>query len=335
MIICNQEAERNIRETGTAVLKALHLPSDPENLAAIEKKLLPFYQHYSRTIFKVSDDAFEGLCKNYRQVIETISVAESTSGDGDTGVSQSRDEEKLRMLQDMFDSSDFKTFCSNLFNAMIHMQLNEPKLRVLVEPIGTRKPCYRQYHKSKYILVDGFAQEGAPCIEIIPTVMRNNYAYMGIKPSVLMLSEESTTEEIRAAIAQQQDEQQIFERCSHQKEKNEAAEGSFHQEKSELQAQQEKSLRCSVTQPVQSDIDISGLAANEEAKTSLGSQEKASTSIAKKQTTESATTLSLNTSNTVSSRPKSKKKKNDLMLNLNNILSSEITSKRKASSKTK
>ena len=45
-------------------------------------------------------------------------------------------------------------------------------------------------------MIDGFAKEDNPCIIIIPSVMRNNFPYTGIKPAVLMLDDEYLTEEI-------------------------------------------------------------------------------------------------------------------------------------------
>ena len=48
-----------------------------------------------------------------------------------------------------------------------------------------------QFKKSDYYCIDGFPTEGMPGVVIIPPPFRGNYVYQGLKPAVIVLSEDN------------------------------------------------------------------------------------------------------------------------------------------------
>ena len=45
------------------------------------------------------------------------------------------------------------------------------------------------YNKTDYYCIDGFPREGNPCVVVLPPPYRQGYVYQGIKPAVIVLSE--------------------------------------------------------------------------------------------------------------------------------------------------
>lgn len=85
-------------------------------------------------------------------------------------------------------NSDFEEFVKNMHKISVFMLLNDPSLEINfkkeLEYVTITKPedfCY----------IDGFPVGNTEAAIIIPCVTRNNYPYAGIKPSVLIVSENS------------------------------------------------------------------------------------------------------------------------------------------------
>jgi hypothetical protein len=41
------------------------------------------------------------------------------------------------------------------------------------------------YNKNDYYCIDGFPQDGFPCVVVLPPPYRSGYVYQGIKPAIL------------------------------------------------------------------------------------------------------------------------------------------------------
>jgi len=65
------------------------------------------------------------------------------------------------------------------------MLLNDPPLTFFKQPEE-----YHLFLKTDFYCLDGFPKEKNPCIVILPPPKWDKIAYMGIKPTVLVLEKE-------------------------------------------------------------------------------------------------------------------------------------------------
>lgn len=91
-----------------------------------------------------------------------------------------------------FDNEDFLEFARAAHELALAMLLNTPELTL---PFSLQ-PEYKPYSKGRFYCVDGFPKEGAPCVVVLPPPHREAYAYMGLRPAVLVLSKEAVDEEV-------------------------------------------------------------------------------------------------------------------------------------------
>jgi hypothetical protein len=47
------------------------------------------------------------------------------------------------------------------------------------------------YNKNDYYCIDGFPQDGLPCVVVLPPPYRQGYVYQGIKPAILPVNDAS------------------------------------------------------------------------------------------------------------------------------------------------
>ncbi len=114
----------------------------------------------------------------------------------ETGEFYEPDEEYKEYVSDLFESEEFDTVISKLFTTCIYLNLHEPSLTIPIQPAATRTFDYCSLRKKEVYVVDGFVKEGAECIVVLPPVMRNNFPFNGIKPSILILQSEFVTEKV-------------------------------------------------------------------------------------------------------------------------------------------
>jgi len=50
------------------------------------------------------------------------------------------------------------------------------------------------FNKHEYYCIDGFPKEGLPCVVVMPPPYRQGFVYQGIKPAVIVLGGEDSTE---------------------------------------------------------------------------------------------------------------------------------------------
>lgn len=73
------------------------------------------------------------------------------------------------------------------------MVLNDPPILLSMMPWQQRKTKndllekydFWMYNKSDYYCIDGFPQDGFPCVVVLPPPYRQGYVYQGIKPAIL------------------------------------------------------------------------------------------------------------------------------------------------------
>jgi len=61
------------------------------------------------------------------------------------------------------------------------------------------------FNKQDYYCIDGFPKEGLPCVVVMPPPFRQGFVYQGIKPAVIVLGEQDSTEQIREHVRRKQE----------------------------------------------------------------------------------------------------------------------------------
>ena len=85
------------------------------------------------------------------------------------------------------DSEEINELVEAIYKVFVYMNLTEPMLDLSLLSYDKRTYDYCSFDKKGNYCIDGFAKEGAPCIIILPSIIRNNYPYNGIKQTVLIL----------------------------------------------------------------------------------------------------------------------------------------------------
>ena len=88
-------------------------------------------------------------------------------------------------LQEL-DNEDFLEFAQAAHELALAMLLNTPQLSLPFAP----SIHYQRFSKTSFYCVDGFPKEGAPCAVVLPAPQREGYAYVGIRPSVVVLGKD-------------------------------------------------------------------------------------------------------------------------------------------------
>jgi hypothetical protein len=99
----------------------------------------------------------------------------------------------MEELEDNISTNDFKRFFRAIYKLSLHMVLNDPPILLGMEPWSSRrnktdlleKYDFWMYNKSDYYCIDGFPQDGFPCVVVLPPPYRQGYVYQGIKPAIL------------------------------------------------------------------------------------------------------------------------------------------------------
>ena len=84
------------------------------------------------------------------------------------------------------------------------MVLNEPPIELSMLSSEERSSkCdlvekfeFWMFNKNDYYCIDGFPREGYPCVVVLPPPYRQGYVYQGIKPAVIVLSDDKQDEEL-------------------------------------------------------------------------------------------------------------------------------------------
>ena len=109
-------------------------------------------------------------------------------------------EDAHQYIEDLVNSDELKQLCKQFYLLSLYINLNDPALKLEIDNFKQRKFTYVNFSKNDLICIDGFAKEDSCCIILIPFVMRNNHAYNGIKPAVLILQENAVSQNIIANI---------------------------------------------------------------------------------------------------------------------------------------
>lgn len=135
-----------------------------EKMENIKKYLLRMFQDHYLTAFPTV--SIEGIKEKYVQRLPVLMKNEGKK---------------------ICESSDFLSFVNTMHKLSLHMLLNDPKLEILFQSppdiVKIEKP-------EDFCCIDGFPHNQPEAAVIVPCVMRHNYPYAGIKPSVLILNED-------------------------------------------------------------------------------------------------------------------------------------------------
>jgi hypothetical protein len=87
-------------------------------------------------------------------------------------------------FEDNISTSDFKRFFRAILKLSLHMVLNDPPIQLSMEcwerrkeKADTEKFDFWMYNKNDYYCIDGFPQEGYPCVVVLPPPYRQGYVY--------------------------------------------------------------------------------------------------------------------------------------------------------------
>lgn len=131
----------------------------------VKKYLMKLLQDYSETSFppRISE-----VTSAFRDAVES-KVPAALEGE----------------LDELLGSNDFQVFIRVTHKLSLHMLLNEPEIYLdFSEDLD-----YRVFTKAEdFYCIDGFPKNSPPCVVVLPTVMRGNYPYQGLKPSVLIIA---------------------------------------------------------------------------------------------------------------------------------------------------
>ena len=118
----------------------------------------------------------------------------------------------LEEFEENISTNDFKRFFRAIFKLTLHMVLNDPPIQLSMDSwtVRKQKTClidkfdFWMYNKNDYYCIDGFPQEGFPCVVVLPPPYRQGYVYQGIKPAVLPV--DKATDEITEHVRLKQEE---------------------------------------------------------------------------------------------------------------------------------
>ena len=99
-------------------------------------------------------------------------------------------------------SDDFVDFFRSIVDLCLHMFLNDPPILMDLTSVTERgkkdghieKFDFRLFLKSDYHCIDGFHTDNMPAVIVLPQPLRRGYTYQGIKPAVLVFTEEDFEE---------------------------------------------------------------------------------------------------------------------------------------------
>eukprot|EP00826_Nyctotherus_ovalis_P051865 TRINITY_DN6508_c0_g1_i9.p1 TRINITY_DN6508_c0_g1~~TRINITY_DN6508_c0_g1_i9.p1 ORF type:complete len:522 (+),score=142.49 TRINITY_DN6508_c0_g1_i9:429-1994(+) len=131
--------------------------------------LSPIFQDFSLNIFGF-DEFYGKACKH---IEDSLSIYQALSTDN------------------WIHSEDLKAFLKVLHKLYLHMLLSEPKVEL---SINTAASQYSEFKRSLHYCLDGFPKEGAACVVVIPSPVREGKVYQGIKESVVMVKLEESSD---------------------------------------------------------------------------------------------------------------------------------------------
>lgn len=118
-------------------------------------------------------------------------------------VEQANDGEFVDDFVDNIGSDDFVDFFKSIVDLSLHMFLNDPPILMdLVteserskKSLHTEKFDFRLFLKQEYHCIDGFPTENMPAVVVLPQPLRRGYTYQGIKPAVIVFTEDDLENE--------------------------------------------------------------------------------------------------------------------------------------------
>ncbi len=142
-------------------------------------------------IFALPEQSADGLRKGFLKLLQDqckvlfpCPEIESIKRDYYDKVKEFLEDDSSKDYEEMAEMSEFEEFVKSVHGLCVYMLLSEPPLIV---PF-TEYLDYKVFKTEDFYCIDGFPKNSLPCVVILPPAMRNNFAYQGLKPAILILS---------------------------------------------------------------------------------------------------------------------------------------------------
>ena len=152
----------------------------------LHKKLQSVFKDYSTQVFSYDTEQVKKfLNEKYKPRCQAILEADE-------------DDEAMDLFEDNVDTPDFVRFVQAIVKLQLHMVLNDPPIELSMLSCAERQTKedlleryeFWMFNKNDYYCIDGFPREGYPCVVVLPPPYRQGYVYQGIKPAVIVLSDD-------------------------------------------------------------------------------------------------------------------------------------------------
>ena len=163
----------------------VHSDENTKVTQMLQQKLQSVFKDQSTSIFDFSTEQIKQfLADKYKPRCTPILEEEDDAFD---------------LFEDNVDTPDFIRFVQAIIKLQLHMVLNEPPIELSMLSCSERtqkddligKFEFWMYNKNDYYCIDGFPKEGHPCVVVLPPPYRQGFVYQGIKPAVIVLSNEN------------------------------------------------------------------------------------------------------------------------------------------------
>ena len=169
--IVYKETFKNIKEIINKLLKILNIPINNVSFERYIPKFRNLFQDNFTLIFTLTDDIYDSIISKLKEKVSFY-----------------KDFDLKQELDRDIDNKVFKKLIEAEFKLCIYMILHEPILTLNIEKYEKRELNYFFYNKNEHINIEGFGKND-PCLIILnPPMLKNKFAYQGIKPAVYIIT---------------------------------------------------------------------------------------------------------------------------------------------------
>ena len=156
----------------------LKIPFNKNNLPNIFKHFKGLIEEFFENIFHDPDELEPYLDTLKQSILQKINLYK-TKVDFDDQV--------VEDVNSALNSKYFKEFVSVMKKIILYCEMHEPQLSFKILEFENRLPEIRNFKPNEILCVDGLPRENKPCLILIdPPSLKSNYAYMGLKPIVVV-----------------------------------------------------------------------------------------------------------------------------------------------------
>jgi hypothetical protein len=164
------------------ILEFLQIQNNPNNVKYIENVTKPIFQEYFTQIFESESKSSE-----FYSIIK-LKFEDYMYNDIKTF-------EKENEFEDMVESRSFKNIITNIKKMLLFIHFHDPPLKFEIDEHKIRKSDVKVLKTADCLCVEGFIKDNKSCLILVsPPLLKNGYAYQGLKPIVIAYN--SNSEEI-------------------------------------------------------------------------------------------------------------------------------------------